>query len=346
MGRGGAAGAAGNRAGLRPWRRPARFPKRLLVPATPDADLGRGGRGGQRDAAGLCPRRDLARGRAFHAAERPPDRQRPAAPRARSPATYLAATPDFFTALEDADTCASGCAFLAVPQVQAGLAGTISREAYIAYLTQAYHHVRHTVPLMQAARAALARSARTGRGARRIYRRGNRARGMDPARYRRGRRRRRGGARAARPHPATQAMVDHAYAPHPRTAIRWPSSAWSMCSRASAWRWRQRGAGAVAERLGLPPRGLHLSHLARRARPVAHAFFAKLVNGFERAEDRAAVRRMAREMFALFGAMFASIELEPCRCLRLKESASPSPAPPAASARPVARLLREARARW
>ncbi|HRD29996.1 MAG TPA: iron-containing redox enzyme family protein, partial [Caulobacter sp.] len=43
----------------------------------------------------------------------------------------------------------------AVPQIQDGLAGAISRETYIAYLTEAYHHVKHTVPLMQAARAGL-----------------------------------------------------------------------------------------------------------------------------------------------------------------------------------------------
>ena len=46
-------------------------------------------------------------------------------------------------------------ALAAVPQIRDGLAGRISRETYVAYLTEAYHHVRHTVPLMQAARAGL-----------------------------------------------------------------------------------------------------------------------------------------------------------------------------------------------
>ena len=40
-----------------------------------------------------------------------------------------------------------------VPQIQDGLAGKISLATYIAYLTEAYHHVKHTVPLMQAAKA-------------------------------------------------------------------------------------------------------------------------------------------------------------------------------------------------
>lgn len=39
---------------------------------------------------------------------------------------------------------------LASPIIQRALAGDITRELYIAFLTQAYHHVRHTVPLMMA----------------------------------------------------------------------------------------------------------------------------------------------------------------------------------------------------
>jgi pyrroloquinoline quinone (PQQ) biosynthesis protein C len=39
---------------------------------------------------------------------------------------------------------------LAAPVIQRALAGSITRETYIAFLTQAYHHVRHTVPLLMA----------------------------------------------------------------------------------------------------------------------------------------------------------------------------------------------------
>lgn len=42
-----------------------------------------------------------------------------------------------------------------VPQLRAGLAGQIDRAAYIAYLTQAYHHVKHTVPFLMTMGAAL-----------------------------------------------------------------------------------------------------------------------------------------------------------------------------------------------
>lgn len=38
----------------------------------------------------------------------------------------------------------------AIPFMQAGMAGNISLDSYIAFLTQAYHHVRHTTPLLMA----------------------------------------------------------------------------------------------------------------------------------------------------------------------------------------------------
>ncbi|MEG3158894.1 AMP-binding protein [Sphingomonas sp. LB2R24] len=45
--------------------------------------------------------------------------------------------------------------FAMTPQLIAGMTGRITRADYIAYLTEALHHVRHTVPLMQEARARL-----------------------------------------------------------------------------------------------------------------------------------------------------------------------------------------------
>jgi pyrroloquinoline quinone (PQQ) biosynthesis protein C len=42
-----------------------------------------------------------------------------------------------------------------VPVIQRALRGNVTRELYVAFLTQAYHHVRHTVPLMMAVGARL-----------------------------------------------------------------------------------------------------------------------------------------------------------------------------------------------
>jgi pyrroloquinoline quinone (PQQ) biosynthesis protein C len=42
-----------------------------------------------------------------------------------------------------------------VPVIRRALAGGVTRELYVAFLTQAYHHVRHTVPLLMAVGARL-----------------------------------------------------------------------------------------------------------------------------------------------------------------------------------------------
>lgn len=48
-----------------------------------------------------------------------------------------------------------------VPQLADGLQGKISRETYIAYLTQAYHHVSHTVRFMMSMGSRLPDSKKT-----------------------------------------------------------------------------------------------------------------------------------------------------------------------------------------
>lgn len=46
-------------------------------------------------------------------------------------------------------------ALLSIPIIQDALAGKIAHDDYIAFLTQAFHHVRHTVPLLMACGARL-----------------------------------------------------------------------------------------------------------------------------------------------------------------------------------------------
>jgi pyrroloquinoline quinone (PQQ) biosynthesis protein C len=46
-------------------------------------------------------------------------------------------------------------ALLGVPIIQGALRGEVSLPSYLAFLEQAWHHVRHTVPLMRACQAAL-----------------------------------------------------------------------------------------------------------------------------------------------------------------------------------------------
>ena len=55
--------------------------------------------------------------------------------------------------LEQTQTARAG--LLSVPIIQGALQGQVSLPSYIAFLTEAYHHVKHTVPLLQACKAAL-----------------------------------------------------------------------------------------------------------------------------------------------------------------------------------------------
>ena len=52
-------------------------------------------------------------------------------------------------------TAAGRQSLTSAPIIVRALAGRISREEYIAFLTQAFHHVRHTVPLLMAVGARL-----------------------------------------------------------------------------------------------------------------------------------------------------------------------------------------------
>lgn len=54
---------------------------------------------------------------------------------------------DFYDRLVK-ETEAARTELYTVPQLIDGLSGNISRDTYIAYLTQAYHHVKHTVPFL------------------------------------------------------------------------------------------------------------------------------------------------------------------------------------------------------
>ena len=53
------------------------------------------------------------------------------------------------------ETADARAGLVSAPIIQGCLAGRVSLPSYVAFLTEAYHHVRHTVPLLQACKAAL-----------------------------------------------------------------------------------------------------------------------------------------------------------------------------------------------
>ncbi len=222
-------------------------------------------------------------------------------------ATWLDGEPTFFNELEAA-TWRERLAFLTIPQVRAGLAGTITLQTYRDYLAQAWHHVRHTVPLLKAARArlghrpdlaaALDEYVEEEEGHDEWILSDIRATGADADRVRK-----------SDPAPETAAMVAHAY---DRIANGNPVSFFGMVYvlESVSVALAQRGASSVMERLGLPKQAFSYltSHGALDQDHIR--FFAGLVNGLDDPLDRDAIVQMAREMFGLFGAMFAGISME------------------------------------
>lgn len=209
-----------------------------------------------------------------------------------------------------AETREDQARFVATPQLIAGLTGQISRADYVAYLTQAYHHVRHTVPLMVEARA-------------RLLSLGNRmlvdaldeyveeetgheqwilddidvAGGSSAA------------AAASDPAPATKAMVDHAY-----DVVRNgnPAAFFGMVFvlEGTSVAMASSGAAAVQRRLRLPKTAFRYLNSHGALDQDHMKFFEGLMNRIDDAADQAAIIVMAKDMFRLFGGMFAAIELE------------------------------------
>ncbi len=227
--------------------------------------------------------------------------------RAAISAAYLSGEASFFNRLV-ADTASGQLHLASVPQLRAGLAGEINRDTYIAYLAQAYHHVRHTVPLMQEARARLANKPalvaalddyieeETGHEHWILS-------DIDAA----------GGSGKAvansPPNIATKAMVDHAY-----QVIRTgnPAAFFGMVYvlEGTSIALASNGAEAVQSSLGLPPEAFTYltSHGALDQDHMK--FFEKLMNQIDDQADQQAITAMAHDIFRLFAGVFASIPME------------------------------------
>ncbi|MGE5793421.1 MAG: TenA family transcriptional regulator, partial [Bacteroidota bacterium] len=116
----------------------------------------------------------------------------------------------FFDLLQQR-TAATRADLLAIPVIRESLAGRVTREQYLAFLAQAYHHVKHTVPLLMACgsrlpdthgwlRTAIAEYIAEEAGHEEWILNDIAASGGDPA-----------GVRAGVPAPATELMVAYVY---------------------------------------------------------------------------------------------------------------------------------------
>lgn len=193
---------------------------------------------------------------------------------------------------------------LAAPIITDCLAGRVSRNSYRAFLTEAYHHVKHTVPLLMACGARLPDRLEFLRqgvveyiaeeyGHEQWILRDLQEAGFDAPAW-------------ERPLPETELMVSYAYDTVQRNN---PVGLFGMVlvlegtSAAIA----TRAAEIIAARLGLPRSALTylLSHGSLDQKHVSH--YDRLVDRIDEPHDRAAVVHAAQMFYRLYGDVFRAL---------------------------------------
>lgn len=192
------------------------------------------------------------------------------------------------------------------PQIRDGLQGRISLQSYRMYLAEAYHHVRHTVPLLTKVRDGLPDSKAWLKQACQEYiaeESGHEEWILDDIRNS-------GGdatsVRASLPKPATEFMVAYAYDYVARVN---PAGFFGMVFvlEGTSTQLATAGAQALMNSLRLPANcfryltshgTLDISHMQ---------FFQSLMNRIEDPKDQADIIHMAKRMFLLFADVFRSI---------------------------------------
>ena len=213
----------------------------------------------------------------------------------------------FFEQLQQATMDARN-QMLSIEQLQRGATGTVSLATYIAYLAEAYHHVKHTTPLLMACGSRLPSSKEWLRNAIAEYIEEEvghqewilndiKACGADSEAVRHG-----------QPKPATEIMVAYAYDTVQRgnpvgffgMVLVLEGTSISLATQA---------AGKIQTSLGLPKQAF--SYLSSHGSlDIEHmGFFEKLMNQIEDPDDQQAIIHMANMMYKLYGDVFRSIPL-------------------------------------
>ncbi len=195
---------------------------------------------------------------------------------------------------------------LSAPIIRDAMAGTVTRESYVAFLGQAYHHVRHTVPLLMACGARLPQRLDWLRTAIIDYLREEnghekwilddiRACGADAD-----------AARDSTPNLPTELMVAYV---HDRIARDNPVSFFGMVLvlEGTSVALATRAAGVIQDRLGLPATAFSYltSHGSLDQEHIE--FFRSLMDRLGDDGDKAAVVHTARVVYRLYGDMFRSL---------------------------------------
>ncbi|KHL69948.1 long-chain fatty acid--CoA ligase [Pseudomonas flexibilis] len=215
---------------------------------------------------------------------------------------------EFFDELQH-QTEAERAYLLGAPIIRSALDGTASLDSYIAFLSEAYHHVKHTVPLLMACgarlperlewlRSAVAEYIEEEIGHQEWILNDIRACGGDAEAVRNG-----------QPSLPTELMVAYVY---DRIARDNPVSFFGMVNvlEGTSIALATQAAEVLRTSLQLPPQAF--SYLTSHGSlDISHVeFFRTLMNRLDDADDRAAVVHTARVVYRLYGDLFHSLPVE------------------------------------
>jgi pyrroloquinoline quinone (PQQ) biosynthesis protein C len=194
----------------------------------------------------------------------------------------------------------------AIPIIQDGAAGRISIESYIEFLTQAYHHVKYTVPLLMACgarlpephewlREAIGEYIEEEMGHQEWILNDIQACGVNPETVRYG-----------QPNLQTELMVSYAWDTIQR---RNPVAFFGMVLvlEGTSVEFATRAATAIQESLELPKKAF--SYLSSHGSlDISHMdFFKTLMNRIDDPRDKEAIIHCAKVMYTLYGNIFRSL---------------------------------------
>lgn len=214
-----------------------------------------------------------------------------------------------FMARLEAETQKDRNYLLSSPIINRSLSGDVTLQDYVAFLTQAYHHVKHTVPLLMAVGARLTEDQEWLREAVAEYieeELGHQewilndiaACGFDKEEVRR-----------SRPSVATELMVAYAYDTINRVS---PLGFFGMVHvlEGTSVTTADRAASAIKEALHLPAKAF--SYLrSHGALDVEHVkFFESLMDRIEDPADQEQIINSARMFFRLYADVFRTLPVE------------------------------------
>jgi pyrroloquinoline quinone (PQQ) biosynthesis protein C len=214
---------------------------------------------------------------------------------------------EFFQQLHAA-TEAERNAFLCIPVIQQTMNGVVSLHTYQAFLGEAYHHVKHTVPLLMACggklperlnwlRSAVAEYIAEEIGHEEWILNDIRATGADADAVRNG-----------QPGIATEMMVAYAYDTVMRNN---PAGFFGMVFvlEGTSIALATRAAAITRDVLGLPPQAFSYLTSHGSLDQEHMQFFEKLMNRVDDAADRSAIVHAARVFYKLYGDIFRGLPI-------------------------------------